>query len=458
MKNNFKHAFTLVELMVVIMILAVLSTVAFISFQGYTSSTRDAVRLADLKNITQWLNLLRSKSKDLPLPENKIDISSSGTIFQYQWELSQNILQNHLNILNGWVDPSTGENYGYAVNSYLDEFQVIWFLENSNQVTHFLHNTSHADNTDKFVKTSGDSLGIILDETTNEVITQNNSVTEIDIQNTTQTYAFVARDVIEKWSNDFLKNEFTLLENPVASCKAIYNSGKDKWNGFYIINPENKRWAWFEVYCDMQNYDGGRTLLLANREDTTKHTSSSIKNLTTLPNYDNWNLQAHNSIRDLDAWNVNIVSQAIENMKFQDIRFECLWSSCLWSWVWIYTHSEYSKLWDKSWVFTLKWDKAWPFDYYRIYKTSLDYSESNKIPFNELQIDSGCVWPTSTREYEACVQIGIKWVDYYNFQNSIGLWIYWKEWYNVDDLEINAPFWYIRHRMIENFNANIWVK
>ena len=84
MKNNFNKAFTLVELIVVITILAVLATVAFISFQGYTSSSRDSVRLADLKNISKSFEINRTKGIDFPLPDKKVDISSSGTIFQYQ--------------------------------------------------------------------------------------------------------------------------------------------------------------------------------------------------------------------------------------------------------------------------------------------------------------------------------------------------------------------------------------
>jgi len=61
-----KQGFTLVELIVVITILAVLATVAFISFQGYTTQSRDTVRLTDMKSITQALHLQVTQNKDLP--------------------------------------------------------------------------------------------------------------------------------------------------------------------------------------------------------------------------------------------------------------------------------------------------------------------------------------------------------------------------------------------------------
>ncbi|MFK7780612.1 MAG: prepilin-type N-terminal cleavage/methylation domain-containing protein, partial [Candidatus Gracilibacteria bacterium] len=46
-----KKAFTLVELIVVITILAILGTIAFISLQGYSKSSRDSVRISDVSNM-----------------------------------------------------------------------------------------------------------------------------------------------------------------------------------------------------------------------------------------------------------------------------------------------------------------------------------------------------------------------------------------------------------------------
>ena len=54
-----KKAFTLVELIVIITILAILWTIAFLSFQWYTKSARDSVRISDLKNIEKALSLYK---------------------------------------------------------------------------------------------------------------------------------------------------------------------------------------------------------------------------------------------------------------------------------------------------------------------------------------------------------------------------------------------------------------
>ena len=51
MKSQNKQAFTLVELIVVITIIAILWTIAFISLQWYSKSSRDSKRISDIQNI-----------------------------------------------------------------------------------------------------------------------------------------------------------------------------------------------------------------------------------------------------------------------------------------------------------------------------------------------------------------------------------------------------------------------
>ena len=55
--RNTKSAFTLVELIVVITILAILGTIAFISLQGYSADARNSKRTSDLGNIQSAVSL-----------------------------------------------------------------------------------------------------------------------------------------------------------------------------------------------------------------------------------------------------------------------------------------------------------------------------------------------------------------------------------------------------------------
>ncbi|MDD2907712.1 MAG: FISUMP domain-containing protein [Candidatus Gracilibacteria bacterium] len=62
-KNN--KAFTLVELIVVITILAILGTIAFINLQGYSISARDGKRVSDINNIMKKIGIESSKGTSL---------------------------------------------------------------------------------------------------------------------------------------------------------------------------------------------------------------------------------------------------------------------------------------------------------------------------------------------------------------------------------------------------------
>ncbi|NCO32122.1 type II secretion system protein [bacterium] len=63
--RNTKKAFTLVELIVVITILAILGTIAFISLQGYSGEARDSKRLSNVNDLIKKVNIETSKGTAL---------------------------------------------------------------------------------------------------------------------------------------------------------------------------------------------------------------------------------------------------------------------------------------------------------------------------------------------------------------------------------------------------------
>ena len=62
MIRNTKKAFTLVELIVVITILAILGTIAFISLQGYSGEAKNSKVTSDLRNIASAIETTSTRN------------------------------------------------------------------------------------------------------------------------------------------------------------------------------------------------------------------------------------------------------------------------------------------------------------------------------------------------------------------------------------------------------------
>lgn len=134
MKKNIFKWFTLVELIIVITILAILTTVWFVSFQSYIKNTRDSNRVTTLKNLDTWLNLSYTKTQKYPNPDDYISILSSWSLIWYQWYawdiVSWIILMNKTP-----VDSLDWKKITYSINSYQNAYQLLTFLENRENIT-----------------------------------------------------------------------------------------------------------------------------------------------------------------------------------------------------------------------------------------------------------------------------------------------------------------------------------
>jgi len=123
-KKSKKQWFTLVELIVVITILAILWTIAFISFQGYTLNARDWVRMTDLNNIKMSLELFYSQKWFYPDPTNGVNMTYSWATAWQQGTFWDTTFRNVDKLDKKPVDPLTGNEYTYSVTYLKNEFQL----------------------------------------------------------------------------------------------------------------------------------------------------------------------------------------------------------------------------------------------------------------------------------------------------------------------------------------------
>lgn len=154
MQKNKSLWFTLVELIVVITILAILWTIAFVSFQWYTISARDSVRVSDLGTIARWLDYFKLQEWYYPSPTDPYNVTFSWSLAWEQgtfWETTRQVIKRVSEIP---VDPLTGNPYAYSVTNTKQEYELwsitealIWSLKDENNSRDLFPSSSvYADN------------------------------------------------------------------------------------------------------------------------------------------------------------------------------------------------------------------------------------------------------------------------------------------------------------------------
>lgn len=123
-----KQAFTLVELIVVITILSILWTIAFISLQWYSKSSRDSVRISDM-HIKSSIELFHITAWKYPEVTNPFSVNYSWSIVWEQgtfWELTYRSVKKIDKIP---TDPLTWKEYTYSRLNTKNEYEIAWILK-----------------------------------------------------------------------------------------------------------------------------------------------------------------------------------------------------------------------------------------------------------------------------------------------------------------------------------------
>jgi len=253
-----KKAFTLVELIVVVTILSILSTVWFVAFSGYLEWVRDTNRVSQLKNISDGLTLYQASSQ-LPMPDDKVEIRQWSKVIWYQGYAWENI-RSKIEYSAEWIDPKDGQLFTYTVNKERKSFALMTFLEEENGLEGLVFSDkAHASYENRIPFVEWRKIGVIIDDV-NSPIQENTDILSqwyIDIIDvgSNEFQAYLSNSEIYTWSGGWLRSISTKYD-----CKRLKDMKWSLPSGLYGIDPD---WdgITIQVYCDMDTDWGGWTIV-----------------------------------------------------------------------------------------------------------------------------------------------------------------------------------------------------
>jgi len=127
--NISQKAFTLVELVVTITILAILATIAFMSLQWYSKIARNSARIADLQSVKTVMELFIIQYGKYPLPDSYTWVVASGATLWYTWEIWDSIIRQVGKISKIPVDPLDWASMKYSTTLNQKEYQIKYDFE-----------------------------------------------------------------------------------------------------------------------------------------------------------------------------------------------------------------------------------------------------------------------------------------------------------------------------------------
>lgn len=146
-----KRAFTLVELIVTITILAILWTIAFISVENYTIYARDVVRVSDMSNMSKALDFTYAKTWAYPDVDNPRNIVFSGATIWTQWTFWTEVQKNTKVMSEIPLDPVLETEYTYSLTADKNEYELAGILEASNSISYVTDETYAIDGSVAYV-------------------------------------------------------------------------------------------------------------------------------------------------------------------------------------------------------------------------------------------------------------------------------------------------------------------
>ncbi len=270
MKHTNKW-FTLVELIVVVTILAILSTIWFVAYSSYLSWVRDTNRVAQLKSIYDGLRVVQSRWQ-LPLPDDYIEIKSWTDIIWYQWFAGENVLES-IEYSAEWLDPKDNWYFTYSMTNDWKYYSLMSMLENDLDDTLspvvFQEKVSALNYINRTPYIQGKKVWILLDDTNTPIQSNVNIRSDgfFDVLGTSTdqfSLYFDNKEVFYWVPSDLVQ----II--PYYDCKRIKDLRWSSQDWIYSIDPDGD-WITSKVYCDMTTDWGGWTYATMLADETTQN-------------------------------------------------------------------------------------------------------------------------------------------------------------------------------------------
>ena len=257
-KSNNSLAFTLVELIVVITILAILGTIAFISLQWYSSDARDSARISDVNNMKTSLELFHLNSWRYPFPDNSENVTYSWwtVIVWKQWTLWDTVTsQLSKNLNKKPLDPLYEKEYIYSVVENANEYQILSVFESDLQANNLLLNNVNAlDNSN--VRLDGIYNWLYI-KTTNYIIPSPSIVTSLNPAWLDFSIATIGSQVTDGgtnipniWTTKVVQSTWALVFNAFEVYEWVLDKNSDIGSYVSAYNVLLNTYSWSSIISD----------------------------------------------------------------------------------------------------------------------------------------------------------------------------------------------------------------
>ena len=463
-KQNNSLWFTLVELIVVITILAILGTIAFISLQGYSAQARDSKRLSDIQNIKKSLELFSLNTWKYPLPDNKQTVSYSWEILWYQWivwDIVTTNLSRNLNIKP--TDPLTELEYTYSTIDSQTKYELLSIYESDLISYNNLLNGINAANAN-YPKINWNYNWVFVKATTYyiptpSIITSEDLSLELDFEIEPLK---IKSQIITGWENNLANGQIEakidwLPNFTVQAFSWVLNTTNwedTNWAKEELANKLILAYSWTLLANNWIYKQIVETTWTNDLISLIDDVALSSKTYASIWSSDWWttNYSCDETTKPADDLNKTYtINPTSENQAYVQDSAEC-WYTCTPWYTWTNCEIAPNPYVSCTWV-----NNPIPFSATTIYWqwTSNECSDSDIIvcSWNGIWYTiSACnVWATEWSEYASCIDIAscttaIVW-NYYQFGKNDTIFVNWESWYSYD---WKSPGW------IDAWSANDW--